>query len=514
MTRWIRILGVLACLGLCCVAALAQQQKQEAWVKYRYVKPAFSIELPSGWTVSTEEKVTDMSMGTLKLKGQVKVSFATDTALGRATCSVTVYALPNDTTGTKLQGTLETLVPVVSGSTLKMLKGQFYLRVDQSPGRRGGGKAIWRSYLFGEKYVYCIALDMPNGLQWQYPCVPIYTAMVDRFTAGDWPLKMDGTPPPPDPVLISIVNTGNQPMYISLTQLGLKSERMVNPGQTWDVSLLRADCAGYWGFFANKKIVEGTAIDTALDKIADQETWYFKEGPSPRSAKVTIWVRQKVKLPTAAEALGSWLKYVQADPPCTLDFPGGWTIVGGDKTGNITSGAVTLSPKATVGFEFGTAPTQLRTNVVVYSASDTVDMKTLQGMESAFPVIGSATPRWTAKQVNKLDYLLGEYTVNSQSTYSSYLPAGDTVYQIAMQGPSSLAAPGTIAYQHMLESFLAASWPPKPAAPKPVFPAATTTTPATPTTPAAPATPTDPAKTAPPATATQPANTLPNINGF
>lgn len=478
------ILGIVLLMlwpALLCTAGRAQTTTaQDYWVKYQHTSakpPAFTIEYPSGWTVNTTRKATDKKLGELVFPGKILVAFETKADTDLLECGVNVYSLPPHVTGSQMQ------LPVLAvgssssvGMEVKKLHGQDYLSGTESPTVKGQKRTIWRSLFLGDNNCYMIYMDVPATIAKQQPaCQQAYASMVQNFTAPDWPLKTTDKSATPDVIPITVVNNNNQDsLYISITQAGGKKyEKTVSPGASWLVNLTAGGYSGYWGVFTKHGVKPGTALDTVSDTVNASATWTFREGPA-KNPKLIGWVRQITRAPSAADAVGAWLKYVQADPSFSLDMPGGWTVIGADQADKMASDAFTLTPQSKVSFEYGSKPNLLRASVSIYTASAKADVLALQALLAAQPSDGiTAPPERTVKQLNGHDILLEESTTMTTFSWNSYLPINNTVYVISFQGPGTAAAPCAACYKQMTESFLTNSWQPiQPPAPvKPATPA-------------------------------------------
>ncbi len=252
------------------------------------------------------------------------------------------------------------------------------------------------------------------------------------------------------------------------------------------------------GVFRKGGMLPGTTYDTSSDSIDTPATWTFVEGAACGKNKIIKWVRTVAKAPSAADALGTWLKdadgYINTDPWFSMDIPGGWTVTGGDQPDKIASDKFTLTPQAKVSYDYGTKPNALHASVAVYTASDTADVPKLQALLAAQPSdTATAPPVRTMKQINGHDYLSVESTTLTNFSWNSYLPSDTTVYVITFEGPSNGATPARACYTQMMASFRTNTWQPilptKPGQPAPKPTPTTTTTPATRATPATSTTP-------------------------
>ena len=470
MLRIVAIFTVLlGALALFCTAAGAQ-----AWVKYQHTstKPAFTIEFPSGWTVNTTKKAEDYTLGQLVFPGKFQVSFETKADTDLLECGVKVYGIPGNVSGADMLIAVTAVGSGSAGMTVSQLHGQDYLKKTDTPTVDTQKRTIWRSFFLGEKNFYMVYLDVPASFAKQQPaCQQAYASMIRSFTAPDWPLKT-ASANAQDPVQITVVNASSKhSLYIEINQTGNANKRSVNAGQQWTVTLTKGPATGFTGFFGRGgNMVPNTMTEPFSDTIDKSATWTFSEGQVANAAKSIKWVRQVSKAPSSADALGTWLKYVHADPKFAQDMPGGWTVIGGDKPDKIASAKFTLTPQGKVSFAYGVKPNDLCAGVSVYTASETADVPKLQALLAAQKVDEvTAPPLRTVKQLNGHDYLLEESTTTTTFTWNSYLPIDTTVYLLSFTGPIASLTPSKACYKQMAESFLTNSWQPiqPPAVTKP-----------------------------------------------
>ena len=454
VTRRVFFLGVLLCL--LCTAAVAQN----AWVKYQHTSanpPAFTVEYPSGWPVTISEHVDDFLLEKTIFPGKLQVSFQSVAGMEPLRCGVAVYGIPNNASGTDMQ-MLITGLGLGAQMTTNKLHGQDYLEATIQAGNR----TIWRSCFTGEHHFYVVSMDLPSAMVRQSPaCRQSYLAMVRSFTAPDWPLKAPAQTTTVELLPLTIINNGQHALYISLIENGNKNERSVQPGRIWILTLPPGTWGGYWGSFAKGgKLVSGTAIASDSGDLREPETWVFQE-TTMADNKTVQWSRQKQAPPHAADALNSWLSYVQGDPSFVLDIPGGWTVIGGDTATSMTCDALTTTPLTKVSFEYGQKPNLVHAGITAYSASTDIDVPKVQQLLAAQPTSAlTAPPKRSVKQLNGHNYLLEENTTLTTFSWNSYLPIDKTLYVLTFEGPLADVKQGEYCFQHMAESFRSNSWQP------------------------------------------------------
>ncbi len=216
------------------------------------------------------------------------------------------------------------------------------------------------------------------------------------------------------------------------------------------------------------------------------EVWNFTEGPAPNNPDQTTWVRKRIPPLKAADAVGQWLKYVHGDPAFSLDIPGGWTVIGGEKDAAMTADnwaliggkrdpkapvdKLVLTPQLKVSFEYGSAQNLVRAGVSVFSASEKIDLAKLQTILAAQPTDGlTAPPQRVVKQVGGHDSVREDTTTLTTFRWRSYLPAGDNVYVLSFEGPLGAVPQSGPCFDHLADTFLSMTWQPiiKPASPTP-----------------------------------------------
>lgn len=466
MQRMITLLvGMMAVIGMLCSAGSAQGM----WAKYQHTDPAFTIDFPSGWLVGINDNVAEFTAGELKLAGKVAVNFETKAPDNRpVSCGVTVYALPDGVTGTKLQGTLKSLITADNGLTLKRFKGQSYFRVDSVT----QGITSWHSYLLGEQMVYDIYLKVPTELIDPWQCSQAYQALMNSFTAPDWPLKLTGagapTTPVDDSITITMINYGSRTVVISLNQSGKKYENQLKPNEQRVITLAKGLCTGFWGFFANGMKVQGTDIVNASDTLDASETWVFREGPSPKVPSLIASLRQRVTVPKPADAQGTWLKYAHLAPSFSVEFPGGWTVVGGEKAPDLVGSQQTMTAKARMSYDFGAAPNKLRASVTVYTAPGPLAIEQLLFILNSIKQDPTAAPIKRSMLLSKgTRYIQEELPSAVTFTIRCYQISGDTLYMLSMEAPIALEKQSRAGFDHMLASLVIPTYTPPG---QPIFP--------------------------------------------